>query len=150
MHDIPYMIDHSVTITFESPFWIALFEMNDEKGYSVAREVIGVSEPTGSDISLFFTRLDFDRLAYSTPTLYESDNNSRRAMNYKRMQKKIKREVECREFKYTFTKAQIELKKLHQEKKIQRKCLTKQIDEEKKEWKFQMRQQKRFEKHRGH
>lgn len=144
------MIDHSVTITFESPFWIALFEMNDERGYSVAREVIGVSEPTGSDISLFFAHLDFDRLAYSNPTLCELENNRRLTMSYKRMQKKIKREVECREFKYTFTKAQIELKKLHQEKKIERKCLTKQINEEKKERKFQMQQQKRFEKHRGH
>lgn len=144
------MIDHSVTITFESPFWIALFEMNDEKGYSVAREVIGVSEPTGSDISLFFAHLDFDRLAYSNPTLCELENNRRRTMSYKRMQKKIKREVECREFKYTFTKAQIELKKLHQKKKIERKCLTKQINEGKKERKFQMQQQKKFEKHRGH
>ena len=74
------MIDHSVTITFESPFWIALFEMNDEKGYSVAREVIGVSEPTGSDISLFFAHLDFNRLTYSNPTLCESENNRRRTM----------------------------------------------------------------------
>ena len=66
------------------------------------------------------------------------------------MQKKIKREVECREFKYTFTKAQTELKKLRQQKKIERKCLTKQINEEKKERKFQMQQQKKYEKHRGH
>lgn len=144
------MIDHSVTITFESPFWIALFEMNDEKGYSVAREVIGVSEPTGSDISLFFAHLDFDRLAYSSPTLCESHNNHRRIISYKRMQKKIKREVERGEFKYTFTKAQAELKKLHQEKKTQRKCITKKLNEEKKERKFQMQQQKRSEKHRGH
>ncbi len=144
------MIDHSVTITFESPFWIALFEMNDEKGYSVAREVIGVSELTGSDISLFFAHLDFDRLAYSSPTLWGSYNNRRCTMSYKRMQKKIKREVERGEFKYTFTKAQAELKKLHQEKKIQRKCITKKLNEEKKERKFQMQQQKKSEKHRGH
>ena len=144
------MIDHSITITFESPFWIALFEMNDERGYSVAREVIGVSEPTGSDISLFFARLDFARLAYSTPTLCELDNKRHRTMSYKRMQKKIKREVENMEFKYTFSKAQTELKKMHQEKKGERKCLTKHINEKKKERKFQMKQQKRFEKHRGH
>ena len=144
------MIDHSITITFESPFWIALFEMNDERGYSVAREVIGVSEPTGSDISLFLARLDFARLAYSTPTLCKSDNNRHHTMSYKRIQKKIKREMVCKEFKYSFTKAQIELKKMHQEKKIERKCLSKQINEKKKERKFQMKQQKRFEKHRGH
>lgn len=45
--------EHRVSIVYDAPFWIALFESFWEGAYSVAREVIGTSEPTTSEIILF-------------------------------------------------------------------------------------------------
>ena len=63
--------EHRVSIVYDAPFWIALFESFWEGAYSVAREVIGTSEPTTSEIILFFERLDWQRLHY-TCLLYTS------------------------------------------------------------------------------
>lgn len=38
MRDI--MITHTVSVVYDSFFWIVLFDLNDEKGYSVTCEVI--------------------------------------------------------------------------------------------------------------
>ncbi|MBP1631455.1 MAG: hypothetical protein H6Q15_2348 [Bacteroidetes bacterium] len=143
------MFTHSVTITFCPPLWIALFEMHDDGQYSVAREVIGNSEPTGSDIRLFFQRLDYNRLRY-TKNLEESANTENRKFSYKKLQKKVKRETEKTNFKYAFTKAQIELKKQQEEMKTNSKRQSVERRMALEEKKFDLKQIKRKEKHRGH
>jgi len=143
------MFTHSVTITFCPPLWIALFEMHDSGQYSVAREVIGNSEPTGSDTKLFFERLDYNRLRY-TKNLEESANTENKILSYKKLQKKVKRETENINFKYAFTKAQVELKKQQEEKKANSKRQLKEIRIALEEKKFEIKQIKRKDKHRGH
>ncbi|SHF61387.1 Protein of unknown function [Bacteroides luti] len=143
------MFTHSVTITFCPPLWIALFEIYDSGQYSVAREIIGSSEPTGSDTKLFFERLDYNRLRY-TKNLEESANTENKKISYKKLQKKVKRETENINFKYAFTKAQVELKKQQEEKKANSKRQLKEIRIALEEKKFEIKQIKRKDKHRGH
>lgn len=143
------MFTHSVTITFCPPLWIALFEIHDDGQYSVAREVIGNSEPTGSDIKLFFQRLEYNRLRY-TKNLEESANTENRKLSYKKLQKKVKRETEKTNFRYAFTKAQIELKKQQEEIKTNSKRQSVERRMALEEKKFDLKQIKRKDKHRGH
>jgi Protein of unknown function (DUF2992). len=123
--------------------------MHDSGQYSVAREVIGNSEPTGSDTKLFFERLDYNRLRY-TKNLEESANTENKILSYKKLQKKVKRETENINFKYAFTKAQVELKKQQEEKKANSKRQLKEIRIALEEKKFEIKQIKRKDKHRGH
>lgn len=144
------MISHTVSIIYDDSFWIALFEMNDENGYSVAREVIGTSEPTGSDIYLFFSQLNYNRLRYTLPSLTDVTTLKQHNISYKKMQKKIKREEQTCNFKYAFTKAQSKLKKQFIENKIQRKKKRRDLEKIAEEQKHKMKELKRKEKHKGH
>ena len=51
-----------VTIQFETPYWIGIFERNDDEGYAVARQVFG-AEPTDPElyefVSIHFYELKF-------------------------------------------------------------------------------------------
>lgn len=138
--------EHIVTVTFDEPFWVALFECFIEGTYSVAKEVISTSEPTVSELSLFFEKLDWQRLHYTQP---KEDNTRKLKVSFKRQQRLARKSTENCEFKYAFTKAQQELKKQskidHKEKKKQYKLQL----EENKERKFQLRQAKKKQKHKG-
>lgn len=144
------MIVHSITITFDAPFWIVLFEIYDKEGYSVARKIIGTSEPIGSDILMFFDNLDYSKLEYTNPLMGKMADKCRLGSSYKKRQKKIKKEMDIYDFKNTFTKAQRELKKQFMKIKIEQKMEKKNLNKKENERKFQLKQSKRHEKHKGH
>ncbi len=139
--------EYNITITFDDPFWIALFECRQGKTYSVAKEVIGTSEPRNSDIVLFFNQLDYARLSYSTPTAEKQKEMKK--VSFKKQQRIIRKSTGNEPFKYVFSKAHIELKKMMDEKKEVRKTISKEKKEEMKQFKFDLKQQKRKEKHKG-
>lgn len=139
--------EHIVTIMFEPPFRIVLFE-NIEKGkYSVAREVIGTSEPTNTELMLFFDRLDFNKIHYTIPI--EEEKIPKSKIGFKKMQKKVKKATEQTNYKYAYSKAHEELKKQQEQNKQERKSASKEEKEEKKERKFELKQQKKKQKLRG-
>jgi hypothetical protein len=144
------MIFHTVDIIYDNSFWIVLFEMNDENGYSVAREVIGTSEPTGSDLYLFFSHLDYNRLKYTNPSSKSLTRPSQYCIGYKKQQRQMKREEQRSNHKNTFTKAQTELKRQFLENKKEAKREHRIMRMDKEEHKFRLKQQKRKEKHKGH
>ena len=132
---------------FDPPFWIVLFE-NIEKGrYSVAREVIGTSEPTNTELVLFFDRLDFNKIRYTVPV--EEESARKNEISFKKMQKKVKKATEQTNYKHTYSKAHEELKKQQEQNKQERKSASKKEKEEEKERKFEMKQQKKKQKLRG-
>jgi len=45
--------ESTTTILFDEPFWIALFERIENGKYSVAKVIIGTSEPEGVEIAFF-------------------------------------------------------------------------------------------------
>ena len=146
MHESDF-INHSVTVMFCPPFWIALFEMHYGGQYSVAKVIIGTSEPTGAKLKSFFERLDYSNLPYTK----EIDDPANRCnVGYKKMQKKIKHETETDNYKNAFTKAQIELKKQYCELKANNKLEAKKRSENLLKRKIELRQIKHKEKHKGH
>lgn len=139
--------EHIVTITFDPPFWIVLFESIEEGKYAVAREVIGTSEPTSAEIMLFFDRLDFNKIRYTTPV--EEDKAQNNNISFKKMQKKVKKATEQSNYKHTYSKAHEELKKQQEQNKQDRKFINREKRDEEKERKFELKQQKKKQKLRG-
>lgn len=139
--------EHTVTVMFDSPFWIVLFESIEEGKYSVAREVIGTSEPTNVEIMLFLDRLDLNTIRYTAPI--EEEKVQKEKISFKKMQKKVKKATEQSNYKNTYSKAQEELKKQQEQNKQIRKSTSKEEKEEEKERKFELKQQKKKQKLRG-
>nr|UWI51835.1 YjdF family protein [Clostridioides difficile] len=136
-------ISGKLTVLFEEPFWIGIFEREDSKKYEVCRVVFG-AEPKEVEVYEFilekFFSLNFGSIKLEKNVL--KDN-----IGYKRMQRKVKKE----QAKETIgTKAQNALKLQHEERKQDKKILSKTRKEEEKERLFNLKQEKRKAKHKGH
>lgn len=139
--------EHSITILFDSPFWIVLFERIENGKYTVAKEILGTSEPTNAEVLLFFEQLDYDRIRYSTPL--DNGKAVKPKTNFKKMQKEIKKATKQSDFKHTYSKAHVELKKLQEQYKAEKKTNSKIRRERDKKKKFEMKQQKKKQKLKG-
>lgn len=143
-----YLIDeHTITVMFDSPFWIVLFERIEKGKYSVAKEILGTSEPTNAEIAFFFDRLDYSKIRYSSPI--EEEKIIRHKVNFKRMQRESKKATQQSNCKHTYSKAHEELKKLQERSKAEKKVHTKIEKEQEKERKFELKQNKKKQKMRG-
>ncbi|HNW52381.1 MAG TPA: YjdF family protein [Prolixibacteraceae bacterium] len=137
-----------ITVLYEDPFWVALIEKSGNGSYVVARVVIGTSEPTGATLTEFFDQLDVETLRFSKPVEEESAFR-RKELGFKKQLHK-NNEYRSSEYRHTYTKAQAMLKQQQSELKTERKEVYRQEKEESLQRKFDLRQQKRKEKHRGH
>ena len=134
--------EHIVSIVYDEPFWIALFESFYEGTYSVAREVIGTS-----DIVMFFENLDWQRLHYTVPTVEERQKKYK--VSFKKQQKLAQKTMKSSNYKYVYSKAQEELKKQQEQDHKMKKALARHQREEDRERKFEIRQAKKKQKHKG-
>lgn len=132
----------SLTVFYDQQFWIGIFEKVEDKQYSVAKVTFG-AKPKDSEI-LDFICQDFHQLKFS-PTLSYDRLESKQ--NYKQMKRNAKKEVESIG---VGTKSQQALKNEQETRKIQRKVKSKKDREEEQKKRFELRQMKRKEKHRGH
>jgi hypothetical protein len=139
-----------ISVLFEEPFWIVLFEKEDENGYVVAREIIGSSEPTGAELALFLENIKIEDLRFTLPLINKEDKGCSKRGSYKLQMRKAKRIQEPSKYKYTFTKAQAILKEHQSFLKEERKRLSKLQKEKEVELKFELKLTKRKEKHKGH
>lgn len=140
--------EHQVTILFDQPFWIALFERTEAGKYCVARFVISTSEPESAEINEFLERLDFDRIPY-TPAMV-NERGTKEKKSFKKQQKRIQKNATDSRVKHVYSKAQILLKEQLETLKKERKALSKLDKAMAEQAKFELRQQKKKEKHRGH
>ncbi|MCC0679393.1 YjdF family protein [Clostridioides sp. ES-S-0005-03] len=136
-------VSGKLTVLFEEPFWIGIFERQDGKKYEVCRVVFG-AEPRDVEVYEFILEKFFS-LNFGSIKL--DKNVSKDNIGYKRMQRKVKKE----QSKETIgTKAQNALKLQHEERKQDKKILAKSRKEEEKERLFTLKQEKRKAKHKGH
>ena len=135
-------ISGKLTVLFEEPFWVGIFERLDGNRLSVCKVTFG-AEPTDAEIYAFllsrYNKLQFSR-AIKTEQKQKADNPKRRLKNAKKIL----------ENKGIGTKSQQALKKQYEEMKIERKTSGKEQREAERERQFDLKQQKRKEKHRGH
>ena len=132
----------SLTILFENPFWIGLYERIDGDKYEVCKITFG-AEPKDYEVYDFLLK-NWHKLKFSPPV--KTDKVEEHKINPKRMQRKINSQLEN---KGIGTKAQQALKLQHEQTKIERKTKSREQKEAEKERQFVLRQEKKKAKHRG-
>ena len=131
-----------LTIYFEEPFWVVIFERSIDEKFSVCKVVFG-AEPKDNEIfGLVLNR--YSKLKYSPEILYEKAFKEK--VNPKRVQRDVKKQLNN---KGVSTKSQQALKLQQEQNKTIRKIKTKEQKELEKEKLYSLRQQKKREKHKG-
>lgn len=137
------MTTGSLTVQFEDPFWIGLFEVTDEDGLHVCKVTFG-AEPTGREIIEFveknWRKLEYSKGIEATSSL-ETRKNPKRQLRVARKQM-IPQGIG--------TKSQQALKMQQEQNKVERKQQSRAMRKAEKQRKFDLRQAKKKEKHRGH
>lgn len=132
----------SLTVYFEDPFWIGVFERIDEGKLSACKVTFG-AEPRDYDV-LEFVLQHYNELVFSpaveTRTREMADNPKRRLRNARKQAAKSG----------IGTKAQQALKLQREEMKTERRQISREQRDAEAHSRFEMRQMKKKEKRRGH
>ena len=130
-----------LTVFFEEPFWVGVFERISEGGLSACKVTFG-AEPKDYEIYDFVLK-KYGRLRFSPAVATDVREAGR---NPKRVQREVRKQVESTGIG---TKSQQALKLQQEQWKTERKNANRERREAEKERKFELKQQKRKEKHRG-
>lgn len=135
-------METKLTIYFDEPFWVGVFEEYDSGKLSVCKITFG-AEPTDAEVYSFILKY-FNHLPFSSPVKAKLKP---KADNPKRRQRNARKQLEATGIG---TKSQQALQKQREADKIERKQITRRQKEAEKQRQFELKQQKRKEKHRGH
>lgn len=131
-----------LTVFFEEPFWIGVFERITDGRLSVCKVPFG-AEPKEYEVQEFILR-NYYRLKFSpaveTEVKQTADNPKRRQRNAGKLLQNTG----------IGTKSQQALQMQREEMKTERRQISKEQKEARKQYQFELKQQKRKEKHRGH
>lgn len=131
-----------LSVFFEDPFWIGIYERLENDQIEVCKITFG-SEPKDYEV-YGFLGANWKNFRFSPPV--QGGELEDRRINPKRMQREISRHLQA---PGVGTKAQQALKAMHEENKAERKTQAKLKKEAEKDRQFELRQQKRKEKHKG-
>ena len=132
----------SLTILFEAPFWIGIYERTDNDKYEVCKITFG-SEPKDYEVYEFLLK-NWHKLKFSLPI--QAETAIERKINPKRLQREIHSQLQNEGIG---TKAQQALKLQHEQCKLERKLKSREQKEVEKDRRFAIRQEKKKAKHRG-
>ena len=132
----------SLTILFENPFWIGLYERVDGGKYEVCKITFG-AEPKDYEV-YEYPLANWHTLEFSPPI--RTEQVTERRISPKRMQREINSQLQNRGIG---TKAQQALKLQHEQGKIERRVKSREQKEAEKDRQFALRQEKKKAKHRG-
>lgn len=132
-----------LSVMFDFPFWIGIYERDCDGRYEVCKITFG-AEPKDYEVYDFMLKNQI-KLKFS-PSI-EAQAIADKRINPKRMQRLINREIENSGIG---TKAQQALKLQQEQCKLERKFRCRKRVAEEKQQKFNLKQEKHKEKHRGH
>ncbi|MCR4926046.1 MAG: YjdF family protein [Clostridiales bacterium] len=132
----------NLTVFFENPFWVGIFEEVTDDKLCVCKVTFG-AEPKDCEIFEFILR-NYYKLKFSQAVEIEVKQV---ADNPKRRQRNARKQLENAGIG---TKSQQALKKQHELMKTERKQKSRLQREEEKQRLFELKQQKKKDKHRGH
>ena len=132
-----------LTVYFEAPFWVGLYQREETDGCRVCKITFG-GEPRDQAVLDWF-QAHFRELRFSPPV--KGTPSPDRAVNPKRARREARNAVRPAG---TGTKAQQALQLQREQRKTERKIVTKEQREAQRERKLALRQEKRREKHKGH
>ena len=130
-----------LTVFFENPCWVGVFERVDGGKLSVCKITFG-AEPKDYEVLEFISK-NYYRLNFSPSVAVVVKKNS---INPKRLQREVRKQTLQTGIG---TKSQQALQLQREEMKTERKLFSKEQRELEKQRQFELRQQKRKEKHRG-
>ena len=134
-------VSGKLTVFFEEPFWVGVFERVSEGKLSVCKVTFGV-EPKDYEVYDFVLK-NYYRLRFSPAVATDVKEAGR---NPKRVQREAQKQVQNTGIG---TKSQQALKLQQEQLKTERKTMSRERQEAEKQRQFELRQQKRKEKHRG-
>lgn len=132
----------TLTVYFDEPFWVGVFERIGDGKLSVCRVTFG-AEPKDYEVWEFVLR-NYYRLKFSPAVKAEQKQT---ADNPKRRQRNAKKQVQAVGIG---TKSQQALAAQREALKTERKKVSREQKEAVQQRRFDLKQQKRKEKHRGH
>ena len=135
-------VSGKLTVYFEEPFWVGIFERIEDGKLSVAKVTFG-AEPKDYEVQEYVQKYYFS-LKFS-PAVDTVVKDIKR--NPKRMQREAKKQMQ--EIGIG-TKSQQALKLQQEQNKQERKVRSQEQKEAEKLRMFELKQQKKREKHKGH
>ena len=133
----------SLTVYFDPPFWAGLFQRMDEDGCRVCKVTFG-GEPRDQEVLDFLLRR-WRELRFSPPV--PPGRAAACLPNPKRMRREARKATQAAG---TGTKAQQALALQRERQKQERRLVSRAERDAEKARRFDLRQQKKREKHRGH
>ena len=135
-------VAEDLTVFFEKPFWVGVFECTDNGKLSVCKVTFG-AEPTDSEIWEFILK-EYYNLKFSPAV---DTAKKKKSVNPKRRQREVKRKMQDTGIG---TRSQQAIKLQQEQNKLQRKIKSKEIKTAEIRRKFVLKQQKKKDKHKGH
>ena len=138
------MVEYSgrLTVFFEEPFWVGVFERVQGDGLCVCKVTFG-AEPKGYEV-LDYVRRHYGELCFSEPVPREARE---KADSPKRRQRAAAKEMQPTG---VGTKSQQALQAQRELMKTERKRITKAEREAEAQRRFELKQQQKKERKRGH
>ena len=134
-------VSGKLTVFFEEPFWVGVFDRVSEGNLSVCKVMFG-AEPKDYEVYEFVLK-NYYQLQFSPAVATDVKEASR---NPKRVQREVRKQVQNTGIG---TKSQQALKLQQEQLKTERKIVSREQWEAEKQRQFELKQQKRREKHRG-
>ena len=131
-----------LTVFFEDPFWVGVFEQIEDGKLSVTKMTFG-AEPKDYEVQEYILK-NYYSLQFS-PAVTTVVKETKR--NPKRMQRDAKKQMQE---KGIGTKSQQALKMQQEQNKQERKVRSRERKEADEQRMFELKQQKKREKHKGH
>ena len=134
-------VNCNLTVFFEEPFWIGVFERISDGRLSVCKVTFG-AEPKDYEVYDFVLK-NYDKLEFSPAV----DTEVRKVVNNpKKLQRNAKKQLQS---KGIGTKSQQALQLQREQMKTERKKVNREQKEAEKRRLFELKQQKKRGKHRG-
>lgn len=130
-----------LSVFFEEPFWVGIFE-RIENGKLTAAKVIFGAEPKDGEVYEFILKHYYD-LRFSPAVAADVKTEKK---NPKRIRREVNRQMSD---KGVCTKSQMALKIQQEQFKLTRKTKAKEAKQTEVKRKFEQKQQKKKDKHRG-
>ena len=133
----------TLTVCFDPPFWVALYQREEGGGCRVCKVVFG-GEPRDQEVLDYFLA-HFRALEFSSPVAAKPSPD--RAVNPKRARREARKAIRPTG---AGTKAQQALQLQRERNKEERRVLSREAREAEQDRRLQLRREKRKQKHRGH
>ena len=130
-----------LTVFFEETFWVGVFERVSEGRLSVCKVTFG-AEPKDYEVYDFVLK-NYYRLRFSPAV---ATNVKEAGRNPKRVQREVRKQIQNTGIG---TRSQQALKLQQEQLKTEHKIVSREQREAEKQRQFELKQQKRKEKHRG-